>query len=62
MTIKDKEYYSEIKFKDDYGTVKIRILNDLSQISLDTEHGDCYADVDRESLCALRDLLIEKLK
>lgn len=57
MKIVNKEHYSELKFKDNYGKVIIRIQKDLSQIALDTENGDCYADIDKEVLIELRNLL-----
>ena len=57
MKIKDTEYYSELKFRDPYGKVTIRVQKDLSQIALETANGDCYADIDRNELEAIRDFI-----
>lgn len=57
MEINSTEYYSELKFKDPYGKVTIRIQKDLSQIALETSNGDCYADTDKNDLEAIRDFI-----
>lgn len=57
MKIKNTEHYSELKFRDPYGKVTIRIQKDLSQITLETANGDCYADTDKKDLEAIRDFI-----
>lgn len=57
MEIEHTEYFSTLKFNDGNGEVEILIQRDLSQISFETENGDCYIDTDRESILKFRDLL-----
>ena len=57
MKIKDTEYYGELKFKDEYGKVNIRIQKDLSQISLISENGDCYFNTDKKILEDIRNFI-----
>lgn len=62
MKIKKKEHYSELKFRDSYGKVTIRIQKDLSQLTLESDNGDTFTDTDREVLTGLRNLLNKMLE
>lgn len=62
MKNKENEYYVELKFKDVYGKVTLRVQKDLSQISLTTVNGDCYADTNKETLTAIRDTINKALE
>ena len=57
MKTKNTDHYTELIFKDHYGKVIIRIQKDFSQISLDSDNGDAYADTNKEILTELRDVL-----
>lgn len=62
MKIKKKEYYNELTFRDSYGKVTIRIQKDLSQITLESDNGNTFADTDRSVLNELRKLLNKMLE
>lgn len=62
MKIKTKEHYSELKFRDKYGKVTIRVQKDLSQIVLESDNGDTFADTDRAVITELRNFLNKMLE
>lgn len=62
MEIKRSKNYIEINGSDENGEFKIKILNDCSQMQMETEDNESYVNLNYRQLKQIRDSITEVLE
>lgn len=62
MEVVKSDHYTEVKGFDEFGEISFRILNDCSQIQINTAFDDAYINVNHEELMIIRDAITQVLE